>query len=121
MIEEFDNAKCRQIFKNIIGPETFGLVVKGKCMEAGNICDGDVVLLKRREPKHGDVVAAAVGAGSFMLKRYHVENGNRVLRADSPGYPEFPVTDDVIFGGVVIGLIRVADLGIKLNALPVPV
>lgn len=42
-----------------------------------------------------------------------MSNGTAVLRADSPGYPEIPVTDEISFLGIMVGLIRGAYQRVK--------
>ena len=91
----------------------FGLDVTGESMNAargkfGPILDGETVVLlapDRREPKHGDIVAALCD-GRTTLKRLWCKPKPCVLRAESTA-PEF-VNDirpahDLVIQGVVVG------------------
>jgi hypothetical protein len=89
-----------------VPPDSYALIVSGHCMSAASICEGDVVFMQERPAKHGDAVDAYLEEKGRTLKRYHVENGQGVLRADSPGYPEYPVTTGVTVCGVMVGLLR---------------
>ena len=61
---------------------TFALRVRGDSMIDAHICDGDMVVLEFREPRHGDVVAALID-GETTLKRYMVERSKPFLRAEN--------------------------------------
>ena len=85
--------------------QLWGLRVKGDSMTGAAILDGDIVLLARREPRPGDIIAALVDETLTTLKRYVVECGRKKLRAENPRYP------DITFRrlecqGVAVGVIR---------------
>jgi repressor LexA len=85
--------------------QLWGLRVKGDSMTGAAILDGDIVLLARREPRPGDIIAALVDETLTTLKRYVIERGRKKLRAENPRYP------DITFRrlecqGVAVGVIR---------------
>jgi repressor LexA len=85
--------------------QLWGLRVQGDSMTGAAILDGDIVLLARREPRPGDIIAALVDETLTTLKRYVVERGRKKLRAENPRYP------DITFRrlecqGVAVGVIR---------------
>lgn len=85
----------------------YALIVEGDCMNNGGIADCDVLIMQPSAPKNGDVVDAIIKGKGAMVKRYHVlEDGSAVLRADGPLQYECPVTEDITFRGVMVGLIR---------------
>ncbi|MDQ3919677.1 MAG: translesion error-prone DNA polymerase V autoproteolytic subunit [Acidobacteriota bacterium] len=65
---------------------TYVVRVEGDSM-AGEIHDGDLLVVDRSlEPRHGDVVIACVD-GEMTVKRFVVEGGRRLLAAENPAYP----------------------------------
>jgi repressor LexA len=82
----------------------FGLQVRGDSMLGAHIVDGDVVLLQRKPPEPGDIVAALVD-GETTLKRLVIEGGRSVLRAENPRYPDIIPADQLEIQGVVVGVI----------------
>ncbi len=73
-------------------------------MLGAHIVDGDVVLLQRKPPEPGDIVAALVD-GETTLKRLVIEGGRSVLRAENPRYPDIIPADQLEIQGVVVGVI----------------
>jgi repressor LexA len=84
---------------------TFALKVRGDSMKGAGILDGDVVILEFREPRHGDIVAAAID-GETTLKRYLEQNGRPYLRAANPKYPDLIPAHELLIQGVQIALLR---------------
>ena len=93
----------------MFGPETFVQRVGDDTM-APRVPEGDHVWIDPDEPaRDGRLVAVwADGPGSATLvRRYHVEDGVRVLRAADPGWPDIVLDRDneimlrgtVVFGG----------------------
>jgi repressor LexA len=82
----------------------FGLRVRGDSMIGAHIVDGDVVLLQRRPPEPGDIVAALVD-GETTLKRLVTDGDRSVLRAENPRYPDILPADQLEIQGVVVGVI----------------
>jgi repressor LexA len=85
--------------------EIFALKVQGESMIGAQIADGDTVILQKRLPKNGDIVAALID-GETTLKRYVVEAGRPFLKADNPTYPNLIPAAELRVQGVMIGLIR---------------
>lgn len=90
-------ARCEQIF---------ALEVRGDSMTGRHIMDGDVVIVDcGRIPKPGDVVAALIDRES-ALKTFNVEDGQPVLRAENPKYPDFVPANGLLIQGVMVALVR---------------
>ncbi len=87
--------------------ETFALRVRGESMIDAHICDGDTVILEKREPRNGDVVAALID-GETTLKRFISQKGKTYLQAENPNFPDLIPTEELIIQGVMIALLRKA-------------
>lgn len=83
----------------------WGLRVKGDSMVNAAILDGDVVVLARREPRAGDVIAALVDDTEVTLKRLVREADRTYLRAENPRYPDLHPRK-IESQGVMVGVIR---------------
>ncbi|MFD2257515.1 transcriptional repressor LexA [Luteolibacter algae] len=87
--------------------ETFALVVRGESMIDAHICDGDTVVLEKREPRNNDIVAALID-GETTLKRYIAAKGKPFLKAENESFPDLIPAGELIIQGVLVGLIRKA-------------
>jgi len=87
--------------------ETFALKVRGESMIDAHICDGDTVILEKREPRNGEVVAALID-GETTLKRFISEKGNAYLRAENADFPDLTPVEELLIQGVMIALLRKA-------------
>jgi repressor LexA len=85
--------------------EVFAVRVRGDSMLGAQIADGDTVLLQKRIPKNGEIVAALID-GESTLKRYLLDHGEPFLRAENPLYPDLLPAGELIIQGVMIGLLR---------------
>ena len=85
--------------------EVFAVRVRGDSMLGAQIADGDTVLLQKRVPQNGEIVAALID-GESTLKRYLVERGEPFLRAENPLYPDLMPAAELVIQGVMIGLLR---------------
>ena len=85
--------------------ETFALKVRGESMIDAHICDGDTVILEKREPRHGDVVAALID-GETTLKRFISKGGRVYLQAENENFPDLEPTAELSIQGVMIALLR---------------
>jgi len=83
----------------------WALRVTGDSMIDAHILDGDIVVLERREPRTGDIVAALVDDTSTTLKRLARVGGRPVLRAENKRYKDI-VPQSLESQGVVVGVIR---------------
>jgi repressor LexA len=87
--------------------DTFALKVRGDSMIDAHICDGDTVVLEKREPRNNDIVAALID-GETTLKRFIREKGRTYLQAENPNFPDLIPVDELIVQGVLVALIRKA-------------
>jgi repressor LexA len=87
------------------GAEVFAVRVRGDSMIDAQIADGDTVLLQKRVPKNGDIVAALMD-GESTLKRYVLNRGEPFLKAENPLYPDLLPAAELVIQGVMIGLLR---------------
>jgi repressor LexA len=84
----------------------FVLKVRGDSMIGDQICDGDYVIVERREPaRDGETVVALVEGEEATLKRYYRTPRGIRLEAANPAYEPI-ITQDVEIQGVVAGVIR---------------
>lgn len=83
----------------------WALRVHGDSMIGAHIADGDLVVLERRDPREGDIIAALVDETSTTLKRLVHLRGRPVLRAANKRYNDI-VPERIESQGVVVGLIR---------------
>jgi repressor LexA len=83
----------------------FALKVRGDSMIGAHIDEGDLVICEQRRPKDGDIVAALID-GETTLKRYVVQDGRPVLRAENPSYPDLQPERELTIHGVMVALIR---------------
>jgi repressor LexA len=83
----------------------WALRVRGDSMVDAHILDGDVVVLERREPREGDIIAALVDETTTTLKRLIHLRGRAVLRAANKRYSDI-IPDQLESQGVMVGLIR---------------
>lgn len=91
--------------KSVKPGQLWGLRVKGDSMINAAIVEGDVVLLARREPSNGDIIAALVDDTEVTLKRLVRERGRTFLRAENPRYPDLHPRK-IESQGVMVGVIR---------------
>jgi repressor LexA len=92
------------------GREVFALRVHGDSMLGAQIADGDTVILEKRSPRTGEIVAALID-GEVTLKRFQREADRVFLKAENPKYPDLIPTTELTIQGVMIGLFRVASGG----------
>jgi repressor LexA len=88
-----------------IGSHSFAVRVRGDSMINAHIVDGDIAILEKREPRHGDIVAALID-GETTLKRYLLQKGLPFLRAENPRYPDLIPAQELEVQGVLSGLVR---------------
>lgn len=83
----------------------WALRVTGDSMIDAHILDGDLVVLERREPKPGDIIAALVDDTSTTLKRLVKTHDRLVLHAENKRYADI-VPERIESQGVLVGVIR---------------
>jgi repressor LexA len=89
------------------GKDVYALRVRGNSMIEDAICDGDLVLVERRESVHdGEMVVAVLPDEEATLKRFYREKDGRIrLQPSNRDFsPIFAPAADI--RGVVIGVIR---------------
>lgn len=106
-IEAIEEREVLDLEDLFVSPhETFVLRVKGDSMIDDRICDGDyVVVQKRNTARDGETVVALLDEGEATLKRFYRESdGVRLQPANSAFKPI--KTKHVQIQGVVIGVVR---------------
>jgi repressor LexA len=88
------------------GRDVYALRVRGQSMIEDCICDGDLVLVEKRETaRNGEIVVAVLPDETATLKRFYREDGRiRLQPANSAMEPIW--LDAVEIRGVVVGLVR---------------
>ena len=84
------------------------LRVRGESMIDDHLCDGDYVVIERRETaRNGEQVVALLDTGEATLKRYFREGSKvRLQPANKTMEPRIVDIDRVRIQGVVIGVLR---------------
>lgn len=86
--------------------QLWGLRITGDSMIGAHICDGDIGLFERRDPRPGEIVAALVDGTATTLKRLVMEQGQAILRAENPRYADIRPLEKLECQGVLLGIIR---------------
>ncbi len=88
--------------------ECYALRVRGDSMIEDHICDGDIVVLERREvPRDGETVVALIDREECTLKKIYRDGGKvRLVPANTALRPLEVPAESVSVQGVVIGLLR---------------
>lgn len=85
---------------------TYMLRVQGDSMIEAGIMPGDIVLVERREQaKHGEIVIAQVD-GEWTMKRFCKKGKKVTLEAANKKYPPVVPQEELRIAAVVCGLIR---------------
>ena len=106
-IENREEVDLETLFHSKNG--VYVLRVRGDSMIDDHLCDGDYVVIERREnAKNGEQVVALLDSGEATLKRFYKESGNRIRLqpANSGMEPRIVAADQVKVQGVVIGVLR---------------
>jgi repressor LexA len=84
------------------------LRVRGESMIEDHLCDGDYVVIERRETaRNGEQVVALLDTGEATLKRFYREGGKiRLQPANRTMEPRIVEADRCRVQGVVIGVLR---------------
>ena len=89
--------------------DVHALRISGESMIDDHLCDGDFVVIERRDTaRSGEQVVALLETGEATLKRYYREPGGRVRLqpANSTMLPVILPAEHVRIQGVVIGMLR---------------
>ena len=103
-IENIEYLDLEELF---VSPhEKFVLEVRGDSMIGEHICDGDYVIVEKRQTaNNGDLVVALVDGEDATLKRFYRTRQGVRLEAANPAYEPI-ITRNVQIQGVVVGVIR---------------
>jgi DNA polymerase V len=83
---------------------TYFIRVVGDSMHDAGIHDGDTLLVDcATDPKPGQVVIARV-YGELTVKRYLLDDGRPLLRAENRRFKDIPITPDMDFA--IVGVVR---------------
>jgi repressor LexA len=106
-VENREELDLEELFKSRLG--VYVLRVRGESMIDDHLCDGDFVVIERREnAKNGEQIVALLDNGEATLKRFYKEPGNkiRLQPANSAMAPRVVDADRCRVQGVVIGVLR---------------
>lgn len=106
-IENREEVDLETLFHSRHG--VYVLRVRGESMIDDHLCDGDYVVIERRESaRNGEQVVALLDTGEATLKRFYKEPGNRVRLqpANATMEPRIVDAERVKVQGVVIGVLR---------------
>ncbi len=105
-VENREEIDLEQMFHSRSG--VYVLRVRGESMIDDHLCDGDYVIIERRETaRNGEQVVALLDTGEATLKRFYKEGGKiRLQPANSAMEPRIVEADQCRIQGVVIGVLR---------------
>lgn len=105
-IENREEIDLERIFDSRHG--VFVLRVQGESMIEDHLCDGDFVVIERREnARQGEIVVALIDENEATLKRFYREGDQvRLVPANPAMEPRTFPADRVKVQGVVIGVLR---------------
>jgi len=106
-IENREEIDLEQMFHSRNG--VYVLRVRGESMIDDHLCDGDFVVIERRETaRNGEQVVALLDSGEATLKRFYREGGGkiRLQPANRAMEPRIVNADQCRIQGVVIGVLR---------------
>jgi repressor LexA len=105
-IENREELDLEQLFSARKG--VYVLRVRGESMIDDHLCDGDFVVIERRETaRNGEQVVALLDSGEATLKRFYREGSRiRLQPANKTMEPRIVDADRCKVQGVVIGVVR---------------
>ena len=105
-IENREELDLEQLFRAKAG--VYVLKVRGDSMIDDHLCDGDFVVIERREnAKNGEQVVALLDTGEATLKRFYKEGHKiRLQPANKSMEPRIVEADKCKVQGIVIGVLR---------------
>jgi repressor LexA len=106
-IENREELDLEQMFHSRNG--VYVLRVRGESMIEDHLCDGDYVVIERREnARNGEQVVALIDGAEATLKRFYKEGPNkiRLQPANASMAPRIVEADRCKVQGVVIGVLR---------------
>jgi repressor LexA len=105
-VENREELDLERLFHSRAG--VYVLRVRGDSMIDDHLCDGDYVVIERREnARNGEQVVALLDTGEATLKRFYKEGGKiRLQPANKAMEPRIVDADRCRIQGVVIGVLR---------------
>jgi repressor LexA len=105
-VENREELDLEQLFSSRNG--VYVLRVRGESMIEDHLCDGDYVVIERRETaRNGEQVVALLDSGEATLKRFYREGSKiRLQPANHTMEPRIVDADRCRVQGVVIGVLR---------------
>ncbi len=106
-VENREEIDLEQLFASRQG--VYVLRVRGESMIEDHLCDGDYVVIERRDSaRNGEQVVALLDTGEATLKRFYRESGGRIRLQPANGTmaPRIVNADQCRIQGVVIGVLR---------------
>jgi repressor LexA len=105
-VENREEIDLEELFKSKSG--VYVLRVRGESMIEDHLCDGDYVVIERRESaRNGEQVVALLDTGEATLKRFYKEGSKiRLQPANRAMEPRYVQADQCKIQGVVIGVLR---------------
>ncbi|CAN5570097.1 transcriptional repressor LexA [soil metagenome] len=105
-VENREELDLEKLFSSRQG--VYVLRVRGESMIDDHLCDGDYVVIERREnAKNGEQVVALLDTGEATLKRFYKEGSKiRLQPANRAMEPRMVNADQCKVQGVVIGVLR---------------
>jgi repressor LexA len=105
-VENREEIDLEQLFQSRSG--VYVLRVRGESMIDDHLCDGDYVVIERREnARNGEQVVALLDTGEATLKRFYKEGSRiRLQPANKSMEPRIVNADQCRVQGVVIGVLR---------------
>ena len=106
-VEDREELDLEKVFHSKNG--VYVLRVRGDSMIEDHLCDGDYVVIERREnARNGEQVVALLDSGEATLKRFYKEGGGRIRLqpANRSMEPRIVPADRCKIQGVVIGVLR---------------
>ena len=106
-IEAFEEREVLDLEEMFVSSHgSFVLRVRGDSMIDDNICDGDYVIVERRDTaQDGETVVALLDDGEATLKRFYRDRNGIRLQPANPAYEPI-IVKDVRIQGVVVGVLR---------------
>jgi len=106
-IENREELDLEEMFRSRNG--VYVLRVRGESMIEDHLCDGDYVVIERRDTaRNGEQVVALLDSGEATLKRFYREGGGKIRLQPANGsmQPRIVSADQCRIQGVVIGVLR---------------
>ena len=108
-IEALENKAMVEVPSDMIDSrgEVYCLEVSGNSMIEANICDGDLVVIKKQaHAENGQIVAALLSDGSATLKTYRRLKNGKVMLIPANSTMSPMTLDEVTIQGKLVGLLR---------------